>query len=202
MVKKSTNFQRYGRSSRIMARSNKIISKLPSGSILKGIRLEIESWIVSTVGAIPGFLGMLARNLTYKILFSKLVGFSLIQNRVIFVNTENLVIGKFFGCNSGSYINALGGIVIGNNVLIGNNVTISAGMHPIDYLVGSIIEQQSIPKEIVIEDDVWIGAGVVIMPGIRLQRGCVIGANSVVTHDTIPMGVYVGAPATLRRLRN
>jgi maltose O-acetyltransferase len=184
-----------------MIGNNRIISKLPSGSILKGLRLEIESWIVSIIGAIPGFLGMSARNLVYKMLFRKLEGFSLIQNRVVFVNTENLVIGNFFGCNTGSYINALGGVTIGDNVLIGNNVTISAGIHPIDSLVGSIIEQQSIPRKIVIENDVWIGAGVVIMPGITLQRGCVIGANSVVTHDTIPMGVYVGAPATLRRLR-
>lgn len=184
-----------------MVQFKQIVSKLPAGSIFKGIRLEIESWLVSIIGAIPGFTGMLLRNFIYKLLFNKLIGFSLIQNRVVFVNTDNLIIGNFFGCNSGTYINALGGINIGNNVLIGNNVTISAGIHPIDKIKGSIIEQQSKPGRINIEDDVWIGAGVVILPGVTCGKGSVIGANSVLTRDTIPNGVYVGAPAVFKRLR-
>lgn len=178
-----------------------IVSKLPRGSLVKGIRLEVESWVVWFIGGIPGFTGMMLRNIAYKLMFRRLGGFALIQNRVTFVNMGNLEVGKFFGCNTGTYINALGGVVVGDNVLIGNNVTISSGLHPIDSLSGSIIEQPAIPKGIVIEDGVWIGAGSVVMPGVRLHKGCVIGANSVVTHDTKSMGVYVGAPATLKRTR-
>jgi acetyltransferase-like isoleucine patch superfamily enzyme len=180
----------------------KIISKLPERSLLKGLRLEIESVIVTVVGSLPGFFGMILRNVFYRFLFKELKGFSLIQNRVVFVNTENLSVGKFFGCNSNSYINALGEIRIGNNVLIGNNVTVSAGFHSIDKLKSSIFEQPSTPRRISIEDGVWIGAGAVIMPGVNLKEGSVIGANSVVTKDTEPMGVYIGAPAKLIRYRN
>lgn len=184
-----------------MKLTSRIISKLPNGSIMNGIQLEVESWLISLVGSIPGFVGMVLRNIIYKIVFKRLEGFSLIQNRVIFVNTNRLEVGKFFGCNSGTYINALGGIRIGNNVLIGNNVTISAGMHAIDFLDGSIIEQPSLPVEIIIEDGAWIGAGAVIMPGVKIGKDSVIGANSIVTGDTLAMGVYVGAPAKLIRLR-
>jgi len=53
---------------------------------------------------------------------------------------------------------------------------------------------------IILEEDVWIAANVTIAANTRIARGCVIGANAVVTRDTEPMGVYVGVPA--RRLRD
>ena len=52
------------------------------------------------------------------------------------------------------------------------------------------------PKPVVIEDDVWLGAGVIVLPGVHLGRGCVIGAGAVVTGD-VPAGeVFAGVPAT------
>ncbi len=53
---------------------------------------------------------------------------------------------------------------------------------------------------IVLAEDVWVAANVTITADTRIARGCVIGANAVVTKDTEPMGVYVGVPA--RRLRD
>lgn len=50
-------------------------------------------------------------------------------------------------------------------------------------------------KGIVIEDDVWIGAGVKILDGVTIAKGCVIGANAVVTRSTEAYGIYVGVPA-------
>ncbi|MBI4582109.1 MAG: acetyltransferase [Planctomycetes bacterium] len=52
---------------------------------------------------------------------------------------------------------------------------------------------------ITLEEDVWVAANVTITANTRIARGCVIGANAVVTRDTEPMGLYVGVPA--RRLR-
>jgi acetyltransferase-like isoleucine patch superfamily enzyme len=53
---------------------------------------------------------------------------------------------------------------------------------------------------ITLEEDVWVAANVTITADTRIARGCVIGANAVVTRDTEPMGVYGGVPA--RRLRD
>jgi acetyltransferase-like isoleucine patch superfamily enzyme len=53
---------------------------------------------------------------------------------------------------------------------------------------------------IVLEEDVWLCANVTVTAGVRIAKGCVIGANAVVTKDTEPMGLYVGVPA--RRLRD
>jgi acetyltransferase-like isoleucine patch superfamily enzyme len=52
---------------------------------------------------------------------------------------------------------------------------------------------------ITLEEDVWVCANVTITANTRIAKGCVIGANAVVTRDTEPMGVYAGVPA--RRIR-
>lgn len=51
-------------------------------------------------------------------------------------------------------------------------------------------------KDIYVEDDVWIGANVTILPGVRIGACSIIGAGSVVTKDVEAYGVYVGVPAT------
>ena len=51
------------------------------------------------------------------------------------------------------------------------------------------------PNGIEIGDDVWIGAGAVITPGVMVGRGAVIGANSVVTHHVPEYEVWAGVPA-------
>jgi acetyltransferase-like isoleucine patch superfamily enzyme len=113
---------------------------------------------------------------------------------------DQLSIGQTFGVNSGSYINAIGGITIGNHVLIGSNVTISSGRHPIDDATPPVFARASEPLPIAIEDDVWIGAGAVIMPGITLRQGTVVGANAVVTKSTEAYTVVAGVPA--RKIRS
>ena len=96
-------------------------------------------------------------------------------------------------------------IYIGNNVMFGPNVTISAGGHRIDNLDVPMAlctkKTEDDDKDIVIEDDVWIGANVVILKGVHIAKGCVIGAGSVVTKSTTPFGVYVGNPAKIIRYR-
>lgn len=58
-----------------------------------------------------------------------------------------------------------------------------------------ILDQGHTGAEIIVEDDVWIGHGAQIMPGVIVSRGCVIGAGAIVTKSTEPYGVYVGVPA-------
>lgn len=129
-------------------------------------------------------------------------GFPWIQPRVTIVHADRIKVGSNFGANSGSYINGIGGITFGDYVLIGSNVTISSGMHPIEGAHPPIFARKSVPKEIIIEDDVWIGAGAVIMPGVHIAKGTVIGANTVVTRDTEAYSVMVGAPAKKIRGRH
>jgi galactoside O-acetyltransferase len=156
---------------------------------------QIESICFWIFDGLPGFPGMALRNVVYRALFKRISGFAWIHRRVTFVESNKLSLGKMFYINSGSYIHAMGGVEIGDYVMIGPNVTISTGWHPI---AGRFPEMFARPTEsipIVIEDDVWIGAGAVVMPGVRIRKGSVIGANSVVMHDTEPYSVVAGSPA-------
>jgi acetyltransferase-like isoleucine patch superfamily enzyme len=164
---------------------------------------QVEAIVTWLVGGLPGVPGFALRTLAYKALFARLGGgFAWIQPGVTFVQTNRLRVGAHFGVNTGSYLNAIGGITIGDYVLIGSNVTISSGRHPIEGRMPPVFARPSVPAPIVIEDDVWIGAGAVIMPGVRLRRGTVVGANSVVTKDTDEYAVVVGAPARTVRTRS
>ncbi|HOA81763.1 MAG TPA: DapH/DapD/GlmU-related protein, partial [Defluviitaleaceae bacterium] len=60
-----------------------------------------------------------------------------------------------------------------------------------EYVKNKLIKAQ----EIVIEDDAWIGAGAIILPGVRIGRGAVIGAGAVVTRDIPEYSIAVGVPA-------
>jgi acetyltransferase-like isoleucine patch superfamily enzyme len=163
---------------------------------------QIEAFVVTFVGWIPGIPGFAIRTAAYKLLFRRLSGMAWIQPGVRFVESNRLTVGTHFGVNSGTYINVIGTIHIGNYVLIGSNVTISSGQHSIDGRVPPVFSRPTIPKAIVIEDDVWIGAGAVIMPGITLRRGTVVGASAVVTKDTDEYAVVAGAPARKIRTRD
>jgi maltose O-acetyltransferase len=177
-----------------------ITEKSASIGLVGLIRVEIEGWIFALIGWIPGMAGFIVRYISFRCLAKSIKGFCWIQSRVTIVHTSRLSVGRFFGVNSGTYINAIGGISIGDYVLIGSNVTISSGRHPIEDSDPPIFARETIPLPITIEDDVWIGAGAVIMPGITLRKGTVVGANSVVTKDTAEYAVVVGAPA--RHIRN
>lgn len=89
-----------------------------------------------------------------------------------------------------------GDIIIGNHVAIGPGVGIFGVNHDIEKVGEWMIHShRSTDKNVVIEDDVWIGANAVILPGVHVGRGSVIGAGSVVTKDVEPYSVNVGVPA-------
>lgn len=89
-------------------------------------------------------------------------------------------------------------IYVGNHVLFGPNVTVVAGTHPIHPGIRMKQAQYNVPVHI--EDNVWIGANSVILPGVTIGQNSVIGAGSVVNKDIPANVVAVGSPC--RVLRN
>lgn len=105
-----------------------------------------------------------------------------------------LRIGDFFSINHNSSITFNGDLEIGNYVMIGPGVAITTGGHSIDNR--QIMRfQKDTYKKTVIEDDVWIGANAVILPGVTIAKGTVIGAGAIVTKDTEPYSIVAGNPA-------
>ena len=90
-----------------------------------------------------------------------------------------------------------GHIYIGNKVMFGPNVTVATANHPIDAeLRGRGLQYN---KDVHIGDNVWIGAGVVIVPGVTIGDYAVIGAGSIVTKDIPANVVAVGNPCRVLR---
>jgi len=89
-----------------------------------------------------------------------------------------------------------GNIVIGSNCLISQFCTLVGSNHNIARN-RSIMEQGPDKSRlgVVLEDDVWLGAGVTVMPGVAVGKGAVIGANAVVTKDVPDYEIRAGVPA-------
>lgn len=109
----------------------------------------------------------------------------------------NIKIGDNFICNYNCVMLDVAPITIGNNVQIAPNVTISTAGHPVHPRTRAT--QYEYGKPIVIEDDAWLGAGVVVNPGVTIGAGAVIGAGSVVTKDIPPMVIAAGVPCKVIR---
>lgn len=88
-------------------------------------------------------------------------------------------------------------ITIGDGVMFGPRVMISTAGHPVHPAVRPHGEQFSAP--VVIEDDVWVGGNVTILPGVTIGRGSVVAAGAVVTANVPPMTVVGGVPARVLR---
>jgi len=112
-----------------------------------------------------------------------------------------LRIGDNVEVNDYVHIGAICSVKLGNNVLIASKVFIS------DHNHGTYSgDQQSSPDEppserelsfnpVEIEDNVWVGENVAILPGVRIGRGAIIGANSVITRSVPAETIFAGNPA-------
>lgn len=90
-----------------------------------------------------------------------------------------------------------GEIFVGSNVKFGPNVTVATAGHPIEPDFRRRASQYNIPVHI--GDNVWVGAGSVILPGVHIGDNTVIGAGSVVTRDIPADVVAVGNPCRVMR---
>jgi acetyltransferase-like isoleucine patch superfamily enzyme len=87
---------------------------------------------------------------------------------------------------------------IGNFVMIAPNVAILSSMHNHDRLdIPMILQGATIGRKVIIEDDVWLGRNVLVMPGIRIGKGSIVAAGAVVTRDVPEYKIVGGVPARI-----
>lgn len=130
-----------------------------------------------------------------------------------FGSCGKIIIGEHCYMGPNSRIWAAKEVVIGDRVLIGPDCYIfDNDVHPIDAETRhkQFLEIVSIgqpdwvklnEKEVVIEDDVWIGGGCSILKGVRIGKGAIIGTRSVVVHDIPAYAVAHGNPAKVSRMQ-
>ncbi len=114
--------------------------------------------------------------------------------------------GKFLHLGKNVYINFNMALVddthiyVGDNTFFGPNVTLAAAGHPLDPDLRSTGWQYNLP--IHIGASCWIGAGVIVLPGVTIHDGCVIGAGSIVTKDIPERSLAYGNPCRVVRKIN
>ena len=114
------------------------------------------------------------------------------------ISPDKFKFGEGLSLNHGCYINASG------NITLGDNVAISAGAKLIST---SLDVKNGLPAKhyysaIIIGSNVQIGAGAIILPGVKIADNVVIGAGSVVTKNVEASGIYIGTPVKLLRVFN
>lgn len=113
---------------------------------------------------------------------------------------SNCFIDDYSGIGVNCELNANpgGAIKIGKRVLMGPEVIIYTRNHSTKRIDISIQEQgYDDPKQVIIEDDVWICRRVIILPGVKIGKGSVLGAGAVISKDIPPYSVAVGNPAKI-----
>lgn len=120
---------------------------------------------------------------------------------ILRANGNKIIIGKNSSINAYTLINGGGGVIIGDGVRIASHCSIISGNHNFLDVSTPIYLQGETMKGIIIEDDVWVGAGVSILDGLTISKGSVIGAGSVVTKSTKPYSINVGVPSAEIKIR-
>lgn len=124
-----------------------------------------------------------------------------IMSGVIIMSPQNVEIGHDVLLNTDSKIGGQNGVKIGNYVQLSYNVNLVSENHAYQNHLVPIKKQGYFGGPIIIEDDVWIGANVVIMPNITIGKGAIVGANAIVTKDVKPYSIVGGVPAKFIKYR-
>lgn len=124
------------------------------------------------------------------------------RNCVVQGKTGPIIIGNKtdIGCNT--TLSSVTGIEIGSSVLIAGNCYIGGARYLSDDIHRTMMEQGPYSLgPVIIENDVWLGAGVIVIDGVRIGKGCIVGAGAVVTKDVPDYAVAIGVPARVIQMR-
>lgn len=158
------------------------------------------------IGALKKVMNRVSKYFIKKYLISK-CGKNVKIGRNIVATYSNLEIGDNSSIGENTYIlNTDAKVIIKNNVMIAPNVVLVTGNHRTD-IVGrymSDVEKneklQENDENIIIEEDVWIGTNVIILKGVKVGKGSIVGAGSILCQDIEPFSIVVGEKA--KKIRN
>jgi len=134
--------------------------------------------------------------LYYKLILGKLGHRCIIQSSIFVEHAYNVFVGDDVTINETAILQGS----CDGRIVIGNRVHISYGAIILTTSLnfrGTEGEEEHKYSSVVIEDDVWIAAGSVILPGVKIGRGSVVAAGAVVTKDTEPGTIVAGVPAKI-----
>ncbi|MCF8020109.1 MAG: acyltransferase [Vallitaleaceae bacterium] len=166
---------------------------------MKHLCLVLYYMIGKRMPASDGFLTFGAKKIRaflVKRIFDKVGQDVNIEKNVFFGKGAGISIGDRSGIGLNARIQ--GPLTIGKYVMMGPDVIIYTRNHDIQNTSVPMIDGgETPPRAVVIEDDVWIGARAIILPGVRIGQGAVVGAGAVVTKDVDNYAIIGGVPAKI-----
>lgn len=158
------------------------------------LRIEAAYLLVWFLGRLPEQGGNWARSRFLGLVVGGLGKRCTIQANLRIGTPEKLFIGD--DCNFGEdvFITAGGGVRIGNYVGIGAGAKIWSVNHKYEDPDVPWLEQGWEYKEVVVEDDAWIGANAFIMPGVTVGKGAIISAGTILSKSVPPYSIAAGNP--------
>jgi len=150
-------------------------TNIPGGKIFSAIRCFF----------LKGFLKNMGHHIT-------------VESNVFWGNGRDISLSDYVQVNEDCWIR---NVSIGNHCMIAPRVMILNYGHNTDGDSPMIFQGIRKYQQTVIEDDVWIGAATIILPGLKIGKGAIVAAGSVVTKDIQPYSVVGGNPAKLIKMR-
>ena len=112
------------------------------------------------------------------------------------INPQNIECGRYVSIGINNYIQAGGGLVLGDNVMMGPHAKIWTQIHNFENTEEPIKKQGYSYKKVVVGEDVWIGANAFVMPGAEIGSHSIVSACSVVGAKRYPENIILsGNPA-------
>jgi len=124
-----------------------------------------------------------------------------LNGTIICTSPENLELGNNVHINGNAYLRAEGGLYIGDNAHFSRNLTIYTINH--DYSGEALpYDCRYVKKSVRIDNNVWIGMNVCIIPGVQIHEGAIVGMGAVVTKDVPRCAIVGGNPARVLKFRD
>jgi maltose O-acetyltransferase len=136
--------------------------------------------------------------LRYRLVFQSCGRRFKVQRPVVIAGAGQIQVGDDVSISAFTHIWGMGGVTIGDRVMIASHTAITSLTHDDS---AERMHGTELAAPVVIEDDVWIGAHCVILPGVRIGRGAVVAAGAVVTKDVPAETLVAGVPARHLRYR-
>lgn len=126
----------------------------------------------------------------------------IIKSPLTIVNPHKVTIGDNIHIGPNAWISCYTDVIISSGVIIGPNLRIYTGNHNYESNVAIPYDNITVAKKVIIQENVWIGGDVIIMPGVKLGEGCVVAGGSVVTKSFDSLSVIGGNPAKVIKRRD
>lgn len=155
---------------------------------------ELGSWINHLVSRVPGNTGVSLRRGFYRRRFASCGKGTIIAMGVRITSPEKMHVGDRVGIGAGAFITAGGGVTLGHCVGIGPDTKIWSVNHIFKDPDQPWRDQGWEYHEVVIEDDAWIGAASFIKPGVRVGKGAIVSAGTILSKSVPAYSIVAGNP--------